>query len=432
MILESVLPLTERGWRLFPCVERDKVPLLKNWPRSASSDMDVIRRWAQKHKSCNWGVATGPASGVFAVDVDGESGEKSFSSLVDQHGAWKETLAVTTARGQHFYFDWPASGTIRNSAGKLGAGVDVRGDGGYCVIPPSTHPSGARYEWTTANLQISPAPKWLLERITSATRTTAQAAEIGILPQGTRNDGLARLAGAMRRKGVALPEIEHALLEHNVRRCRPPLLDAEVRKIAESIARYGPGGPDPLQSAWQASEGEYGSNYQRFLALSRQLQQDRPEQAIALPLERIGELMGLHWSAVGIYRRKAVNAGLLQACGQYIPHRRAGLYRVSLGETLTKTLTSGLVRICQKPLVRNSPSEKVSTPLVRIASQEIAPSEKENAPDEVTPLVTSQESENPPRWKTPTFTVLSEAELAEKVAQSIATASRWHEIAGCA
>ncbi|MGB8990066.1 MAG: bifunctional DNA primase/polymerase, partial [Candidatus Sulfotelmatobacter sp.] len=165
--LAALEPVLQYGWRLFPCAERGKVPLLKNWPRSASSDADVIRKWAERHGDCNWGVATGPESGVFAIDVDEEAGEESFNSLVDEHGVWAETLAAITGRGRHFYFDWPASGTIRCSAGKLGTGVDVRGDGGYCVIPPSTHPSGARYEWT-GKPQVAVAPDWLLRSITSA------------------------------------------------------------------------------------------------------------------------------------------------------------------------------------------------------------------------------------------------------------------------
>jgi hypothetical protein len=396
--LAALEPVLGNGWRLFPCAERGKVPLLKNWPRCASSDADVILRWAKKYERCNWSVATGPESGVFAIDIDGESGAESFNSLVEKHGEWTETLAVTTARGQHFYFDWPASGTIRCSAGKLGAGVDVRGDGGYCVIPPSVHESGARYEWA-GNSQVA-APDWLLISITSAARNAPYVAEIGILPEGTRNDGLARLAGAMRRKGIALPEIEHALLEHNVRRCRPPLLDAEVRKIAQSVSRYAPGGPDPLVRAWYASAGEYSSNYQRFLALARQLQRDRPEQAVALPLERIGELMGLDWTSVGIYRRNAVKAGALQPFGQYIPHRRAALYRVPLEEIPTKIPTSGLVGILHKSPSRNPPSRNASTPLVGI-------------PAKTAPLVGKAPSRNEgenspalPAWETPTFTVL--------------------------
>jgi len=370
--------------------------------------MDVIRFWAEKHKSCNWGVATGPESGVFAVDVDGESGEESFSSLVDQHGAWTETLAVRTARGQHFYFDWPTSGTIRNSAGKLGAGVDVRGDGGYCVIPPSTHPTGARYEWATANFPVSPAPAWLLERITSAARPVLDPREFGILLDGTRNDGLARYAGALRRKGKNQSEIEAELLAANVRRCRPPLPDADVRMIAASIARYPVGGPDPLQVAWQASEGEYGSNYDRFLALCARLQQGRPDQAIALPLKRIGELMGVHWNSVSLYRKKAVATGVLLPCGQYVPQRIAGTYRFS---TVTRGTPVNPVTSCNYGLVTvlpNTPSYSFETtplvtvpksPLVTVSErggEKISPSySPENEPNKKLQDI-ARESEIPP------------------------------------
>jgi len=361
--LEQVLSLADRGWPLFPCVERGKTPLIRDWPRRASCDADVIRRWAKKHERCNWAVTTGPVSGIFVIDVDGECGEESFCSLVEQHGTWSTTLTAITARGQHFYFDWPASGAIRNSTGKLGAGLDVRGAGGYCIVPPSTHPSGAIYEWTT-NSQVASAPDWLLESITSTARPILDSREIGILLDGHRNDGLCRFAGALRRKGKNQSEIEAQLLAANLRRCRPPLDLAEVSKIAASVARYPVGGPDPLLAAWQATQGAGGSNYERFRLLAAHLQEQRPGQAIALPLERIASLLGVHWNSVSYYRSKAVASGILTPAGDYIPHRRAGLYRFSETKPfVTKNLvTSGLVT---NPLGTNSPSYKEQkTPLV--------------------------------------------------------------------
>jgi hypothetical protein len=347
-------------------------------------------------------VATGPASGIFAVDVDAE---ESFSSLVDEHGAWTETLAATTSRGWHFYFDWPASGTIRNSAGnKLGEGIHVRGDGGYCVIPPSTHPSGARYEWTGKS-QVASAPGWLLEAITSAAPPVIDASEIGVLLEGTRNDGLMRYAGKLRREGKEHPEIELKLLAANLRRCKPPLEDDEVRKIAAGIMRYAPGGLDPLETAWKESAGEYGSNYQRFLALANQLQTARPRQAIALPIERIGELMRVHWNSVSYYRSKAVASGILSPAGEYVPHRKAGLYRCSEMPFVTKDL-KGLVT--KNPLVT-----KTTIPLVTKGQN--SPSYKEankKIPDIA--CENAKSAEHKPTWETPTFTVLSEQELASR------------------
>lgn len=361
--------LAAQGWLLFPCAPRNKTPLLKGWPALASSDPATIRKWAVKHPGCNWAVACGADSGVWVLDVDGELGSASLRSLVEQHGEeWTRTLAVTTARGQHFYFACPAGTNIKNSTGKLGAGLDVRGEGGYCIIPPSVHPSGVRYEWESPLNGHAPAsaPAWLLERVTSAARPVVQTSEIGILPEGRRNDGLTRLAGAMRRRGATTAEIETALLEHNGRRCRPPLLDAEVRKIAASVSRYAPGGLDPLEQAWQAIQGEaFPSRYEQFLALACQLQQARFDHAIALPLKRIGALMDAHWNTVSRYRQKAVAVGLLVPAGEYIPHRRAGLYRFSeTPKAVTKNLklTSGLVTIL--------PSEHSCIPLAT------APSEK--------------------------------------------------------
>jgi hypothetical protein len=107
------------------------------------------------------------------------------------------------------------------------------------------------------------------------------------------------------------------------------LSDADVRRIAVSVARYEPvGGPDPLERAWQAAEEKTcHSNYHRFLELSRALQVSRPGEPIVLPLKRIGALMGLHWTTISAYRKKAVkDAVLLPISEQYVPHRYAGSY----------------------------------------------------------------------------------------------------------
>jgi Bifunctional DNA primase/polymerase, N-terminal/Primase C terminal 1 (PriCT-1) len=359
--LDIVLRSATCGWRLLPCVERGKTPLVQDWPRRASCDADVIRRWAREHEGCNWGVLCGADSGVWVLDVDGEPGSTSLRLLVEQHGSdWTKTLTAKTGTGLHLYFQNPAGIVIRTTAGKLGVGLDIRGAGGYAICPPSTHPSGTRYEWTSPSNGLAPAsaPVWLLEMVTSTTRPVVQASEIGILLEGYRNDTLFRGGCYLRRKGWEQSAIESELLAQNLRRCRPPLLDTEVRTIAASAASYPVGGADPLETAWQAIQGEfYPSNYERFLALARELQSARPDQTIALPLQRIGALMGAHWTTVSLYRRRAVTAGTLQPSEQYIPHRRAGLYRCQTGESLPKTLTTlttGLVRVGESSRSENS------------------------------------------------------------------------------
>jgi hypothetical protein len=104
-------------------------------------------------------------------------------------------------------------------------------------------------------------------------------------------------------RGPVLTEIESVLFDHNARRCQPPLPGAEVSRIAASVASYPAGGPDPLDAAFQTIEVlSYQSNYERFILLARQLQETRPDQHVALPLERISALMRIHWTTAGLYR----------------------------------------------------------------------------------------------------------------------------------
>jgi hypothetical protein len=324
--------LAECGWRLLPCAPCGKTPLLKRWPTLASSDLATIRDWAAKHPKCNWGVATGPDSGVFVLDVDGEAGRTSLATLEAQYAPLPATLVSQTGRGdggQHRWFNYPVACEIRCSAGKLGEGLDVRAAGGYVIVPPSIHETGRAYQWTTPKQPITDAPNWLLDLISGENRKgqNTPATRIDILIKGKRNDGLTRYAGWLRRKGAELSELEEKLLADNARRCQPPLEETAVCKIAASIARYPAGGPDPLETAWMVVLKEtHKRGYGQFIALARSLQLARPGLSIALPLERIGDLMGCDWTQVRRWRKRAVCEGRLRLTERYIPHSRAALY----------------------------------------------------------------------------------------------------------
>ncbi len=77
-------------------------------------------------------------------------------------------VEAKTGGGRHLFFLHPG-GTVKNSAGRLGPGLDVRGDGGYIVAPPSIHPSGRPYIWLPGRAPnetpLAAAPAWLLHRI---------------------------------------------------------------------------------------------------------------------------------------------------------------------------------------------------------------------------------------------------------------------------
>ena len=249
--MDAVLALAARGWRVFPIAPTAKTPLVKNWPSLATGDAEKLRAWSRQYSGCNWGVACGPESEVFVLDVDGEEGIAALGELCMRFGNdWMKTLSVTTGRGTHLYFQYPDGAQIRNSAGMLAPGLDIRGSGGYSIVPPSQHPNGHQYHWINEHIAIAPAPAWLLERLTFVHQCASGTHNEAAIQQGGRNVALTSLGGSMRRKGANRETIEVALLAENRQRCEPPLPELEVRQIAASVSRYKAAGQQSESYAW--------------------------------------------------------------------------------------------------------------------------------------------------------------------------------------
>jgi len=129
-----------------------------------------------------------------------------------------------------------------------------------------------------------------------------------------------------------------------------PWKDREVNKIAASIARYAPGGPDLLEAAWQKVLSErHATTYQKILALAQHLQLARPDFPIALPLERIAGLMGCNWTLVRRYRQRAVSEGLLIEVKKCIWKKMAALFVVP-------SPSKGDVPLTANPCTTNGPT----------------------------------------------------------------------------
>lgn len=144
-------------WAVFPCKPGEKRPACEHGCKDATTDETQIREWWTRWPSANIGVATGAPSGLFVLDVDGEAG---FDALAELAGEIPATLTqVTPSGGAHFLFTRPTE--LGNSARKLGANLDTRGDGGYIVVAPSVHPNGGKYRWANRN-PVEPPPPWLL------------------------------------------------------------------------------------------------------------------------------------------------------------------------------------------------------------------------------------------------------------------------------
>jgi hypothetical protein len=242
---EEVRAAAARGWLLLPIRAREKTPLVKAWPQLATSDMCQLAAWAEQFPACNWGVATGQGSGLFVLDVDGSPGKASLKEYQRRGLDLPETLTVATGKGRHLYFRWPQGAIIKNSAGQLADGLDIRVNGGCAVIPPSVHSSGKKYAYIDASAPIAAPPEWLIAKLNehAAAPKLVTVQPGGGISEGSRNATLTSLAGTMRRRGMSKSSIEAALLEENRQQCQPPLPDAEVHGIAASMARYAPSQP---------------------------------------------------------------------------------------------------------------------------------------------------------------------------------------------
>lgn len=247
-LLSAALGYAARGWHVFPCAPKRKVPITPHGLKDASADGAQIHEWWRTWAQANIGIACAP-SGLIVLDSDPRhGGDVSLRALFAELGSetFRTVSALTGGGGSHMYFR--ADGLdISDSAGVLGPGLDTKRNG-YVVAPPSVHPRGGVYTWAEGyapeDLELAPFPAALLERLASARRAPWAAslpADAAPIPEGGRNAALASLAGTMRRRGMGQPAIEAALLAENTARCRPPLSETEVRAIAASMSRYAPG-----------------------------------------------------------------------------------------------------------------------------------------------------------------------------------------------
>jgi Bifunctional DNA primase/polymerase, N-terminal/Primase C terminal 1 (PriCT-1) len=230
------------------CKDMGKHPRTEHGMKNATCDADTLRAWWQRWPDANIGLATGAVSGVVVLDEDPRhGGHLTREELEARHGKLPETPEqLTGGGGRHVLLAHPGV-EVRNDAGnRLGAGLDVRGDGGYIVLSPSIHMSGRRYEWEASShpddVPLAALPTWLLHLLQApGTKSKAKAGADGEpIPEGQRNRTLTSLAGSMRRRGMTPEEIYAALAAVNAQRCRPPLPDEEIRKIADSVGRYEP------------------------------------------------------------------------------------------------------------------------------------------------------------------------------------------------
>lgn len=242
-LLEHALAYAARGWPVFPvhsvrdgycscrrddCTSPGKHPLTRNGKDDASLDPAQIEWWWQWWPWANVPIVTGSISEIAVLDIDGDRGRDSILDLQRRWGQLPTTLWARTARGWHCYLQHPGV-KVPTSVDTLGPGLDVRGDGGYVVAPPSIHASGARYRWVDPKASPASMPRWLISALDPPKRVSpwtlvrgrnpgcerleALVRHVASQPQGNRNAALFWAACRAVEEGHPPDEIAPLLLD---------------------------------------------------------------------------------------------------------------------------------------------------------------------------------------------------------------------------
>lgn len=264
MIVDAAIQLVELGLAVCPayglrdghctcrrgrdCERPGKHPIGKAWQESGLTDPDEVEK--AFNDGHNISVLTGARyGGLCVLDVDGEAGRASLAQLAGAEPIVTPSV-VTGSGGAHYYFRAPAGLEVPNSTSKLGKGLDIRGEGGQVIGPPSLHISGNRYRWlesmAAGEVEIAPLPTWILDRLTNEPPkpcTFATGPDVDWVIEGGRNTALFRWGSRLRKQGAGFQEILAFMVAMNQSRCRPPLDMKEVEKTAGSVMKYKAGTP---------------------------------------------------------------------------------------------------------------------------------------------------------------------------------------------
>lgn len=286
-MLDEATSYLARGWSIFPictpvggtdrclqhgrCTSPGKVPLVQ-WKmfQVERPTLAAIQGWWRRWPDANIGLATGELSGVVVLDLDGDIATREALNRGVDIGPLAYTGRVG---GRHLYFKYRADAPTIFSKPKT-IGIDFRGQGGYVLLPPSLHRSGARYRWSeNADTEIYDLPHWVDELGAQHKNGTANGhammnagaldmeylVENGV-DEGVRDETLFKLAARLR--GSDIPyDLAIELVERVAERCRPPFPLAETRaKVESAYRRYEPNPepPPPIRLAHRSVDPRTG------------------------------------------------------------------------------------------------------------------------------------------------------------------------------
>ena len=256
--MTEALDYAGRGWAVMPlhapkngacdCGRKDckspaKHPRLMHGVKDASTDRAKVEDWWSMWPTSNIGIATGAVSGIVVLDIDPRhGGAESLKDLQNEHGPLPDTVeCLTGGGGCHYYFAHPGA-HVGNKVG-LKPGLDLRGDGGYVVAPPSRHISGRDYEWQIFGdpdtAPLAPLPEYLRIPAAGNGKSDAEWENFARQPvvEGTRHDSLATLTGKLLRCRVPEPLAARLVWAFNQQWCSPPLDRDELLRLINDLIK---------------------------------------------------------------------------------------------------------------------------------------------------------------------------------------------------
>lgn len=226
--LDWAIKYQRLGWSIIPVQPKAKLPAVE-WKlyQSIPATLEQIKTWFTS-SDYGIGLVTGKRSGVAVIDCEADDNWSDLSSPL---------ISQTGTGGRHYFFKY--DGVVRNSVRLDGKPRDIRGEGGYVLLPPSIHPNGKPYLWIAKNIsKIDQLPTFPESQAKRQEFRNLDWGEVAKVFEGGRNDSAARVAGSILRR---FPSDQweligwEALKAWNLKSCEPPLNEMELRTTWESI-----------------------------------------------------------------------------------------------------------------------------------------------------------------------------------------------------
>lgn len=252
MGLSQALAYVQRGWSVVPIPRCEKYPAGMSWDqyKTRRAAADEVRGWVKNGgENQNVGIVTGAVSNLVVIDADGKGAIEELA----RRGI-SSPLRVQTSKGMHFYFSHPGGEVVKNAVriwGSKEEGIDIRGDGGLVVAPPSVHNSGRYYTWI--GNPSSPLPSYDRDWFSAVGGSVRRPPDwmgqaLSGLSTGNRNATFASVAGRLLRDGWTAEAIFSVLTSH------AKLVDFPLKELDGVIKSVGRYHPEPAKTSMNAGE----------------------------------------------------------------------------------------------------------------------------------------------------------------------------------